>query len=76
MKTEYEHVRFREFNSWWTCDCVETGETIGRVHWCLVFERYYYSPFSSVYSPWLLDDISNFMKQLMEDRKSKAKGGG
>lgn len=78
MKTRYEYIEFvmteqKPKTSVWNCSNVKSGNVLGIIKWYSGWRRYCYFPtIQAVYSAGCLEDIFNFIKQLMEERKKDA----
>ncbi len=76
MKTDYEYIRFVVIpaagkTSQWTCQNIRHGETLGKVAWNGAWRQYCYESWGqAVYSAGCLRDIADFIRQLMEARKT------
>lgn len=74
--SEYKYIRFVEVNpskpiktSVWSCRSRSSDCEIGIVKWYGAWRAYCYYTGDSVYSAGCLDDISDFIKEKMEERK-------
>lgn len=74
MKTEYEYLQFDQQvkggkTSVWACRNKRQGEVLGHVQWYGAWRQYCYFPsVQAVYSEGCLNDIADFIKQLMDAR--------
>ena len=74
MKTDYEYLEFvqnpsKGKTSVWQCNNKRSGTTLGTINWYGPWRAYCYFPtIQAVYSKGCLNDISNFIKQLMDAR--------
>jgi len=77
MKTEYEYLIFKQAPvkpNWtttqWYCLNKKSSILLGLIKWESSWRQYcYYPQCDAVYSAGCLNDISDFIKQLMNDRK-------
>lgn len=74
---KYKYIRFIELisqteKSIWSCRNNRSNEELGIVEWYPLWKRYCYFPKrQAVYSAGCLDDISDFIKREMEERKEE-----
>ncbi len=78
LKTKYKHIYFRDMSHYYprrktlTYLCINKSEIVlGRVAWRSGWRRYAFTPCrveKLIFSAGCLDDISHFIKQLMEVR--------
>jgi len=79
MKTEFEYLIFKQvqqtggspkITSKWHCCNKRFGDVLGEIKWHSSWRQYCYFPtIQAVYSVGCLNDISQFIKQLMDERK-------
>ncbi len=75
MKTEYKHIRFQDLSAQYprrktsTYNCWNHSEILlGCVEWKSGWRQYIFEPNQAVFSAGCLQDISHFIKQLMDAR--------
>jgi hypothetical protein len=75
MQTQYKYLTFVKTDtpnrktSIWECKNSKSNTTLGIVKWYPSWRQYCYFPIiEAVYSSGCLDDISNFMNQLKEEK--------
>ena len=75
-KTEYEYLIFTQLpskgiTSRWDCRNKKSNTILGQVTWYSSWRQYCYFPtVQAVYSTGCLNDISQFIKQLMNERNN------
>ncbi len=76
MKTEYKYIHFDDYSNQkqktgrWMCMNTNHGTWLGEVKWGCGWRQYcFFSAPAVVFSGGCLDDISHFIKQLMDQRK-------
>ena len=76
---EYKYIHFIEvkhekptITSIWICQNKKSNEELGTVRWYASWRQYcFFNRVQAVYSAGCLDDISDFIKKAMEERKEK-----
>lgn len=77
LKTKYKHIEFLEAEkkpktSVYLVKNHQTGDRLGVVFWHSPWRQYVLRPFlETLWSRSCLDDVSDFINQLMEARKKK-----
>ena len=75
MKTDYKYICFRFMDRLiktevWACLNEHSGCQIGTIKWYGRWRQYCFFPFgNTVFSSGCLNDINDFIRQLMEARK-------
>lgn len=75
MKTRYQYIFFfrvaqKPKTSVWSCMNNKSGATLGHIKWYAPWRQYCFFPAGeTVFNAGCLDDINDFIKQLMELRK-------
>lgn len=77
MKTLYKYIHFEKVaetpkTSSWICRSNRSNDDLGMVKWYGPWRQYcYFSAGGSVYNVGCLSDISNFIEQVMIERKMR-----
>jgi len=82
MKTEYKYIQFvklpqnpKKKTEEWNCCSIATGYELAIIEWYGQWKQYVFAPEDNmIFSAGCLDDISHFIKQLMDERKPNHKG--
>jgi hypothetical protein len=76
VKTEYKYIHFENYSNpkqktgRWMCVNNNHGTWLGEVKWYPGWRQYCFNPASdTVFSKGCLEDINNFIQQLMDGRK-------
>ncbi len=75
MKTKYEFIHFVDITdktktSVWNCINNKSGDILGVIKWSTGWRQYCYFPVPyTLYSRECLDDVADFILQLMNERK-------
>ena len=75
MKTQYKYINFEKVaetpkTSSWICRNNRSNDDLGMIKWYGPWRQYcYFSAGGAIYNPDCLDDIKDFIKQLMDERK-------
>jgi hypothetical protein len=78
MKTEYKYLRFTQIGDTgkttrWACMNHVSICNLGEIRWYGPWRQYcYYPPIESIFSAGCLQDIADFIKQLMDNRLTPA----
>ena len=78
MKTEYQYIRFDDYSNpkqktgRWMCVNRIHGSFLGEVKWYPGWRQYCFEPVGhAVFSKGCMDDIGDFIRQLMDARKRR-----
>jgi len=80
MKTEYKHIHFDDISysyptrktKSFACRSNNTDTPLGDIQWERAWRQYCFFPVHlTVFSKGCLNDIADFIKQLMDERKKK-----
>ena len=76
MKTKYKYIHFKQIpdqkkkTSIWRCLNNKSLVHLGIIKWYAPWRQYCFTPYqNTVFNKGCLEDINDFITQLMEDRK-------